>query len=202
MYKLPILPYLFQDLEPYIDTHTMGLHYHKHEQNYLNKLNELLDKNNFDYRYDIDELFYHIDEFNESDRVDILYNLGGVLNHNLYWKSMSPNRVLPSGKLKEDIDKKYGSIDKFFLEFKNKAMSLKGSGYTFLVVKDNGDLDIINLSNQELPQSFGFIPLFNMDMWEHAYYLNYKNEKGNYIDNFLMIADFTNANNLYNSLMK
>ena len=202
MYKLPILPYLFQDLEPYIDTHTMGLHYHKHEQNYLNKLNELLVKNNFDYRYDIDELFYHIDKFNESDRVDILYNLGGVLNHNLYWKSMSPNRVLPNGKLKEDIDKKYGSTDKFFLEFKNKAMSLKGSGYTFLVVTSDGSLDIINLSNQELPQSFGYIPLLNMDMWEHAYYLNYKNEKGNYIDNFLIIADFTNANKLYNSLMK
>ncbi len=82
---------------------------------------------------------------------------------------MSPNRVLPSGKLKEDIDKKYGSIDKFFLEFKNKAMSLKSSGYTFLVVNDNGSIDIINLSNQELPQSFGFIPLFNIDMWEHAY---------------------------------
>ena len=202
MYKLPMLPYLFQDLEPFIDTHTMGLHYHKHEQNYLNKLNELLVRNNFDYRYDIDELFYHIDEFNESDREDILYNLGGVLNHNLYWKSMSTNRILPSGKLKEDIDKKYGSINKFFLEFKNKAMSLKGSGYTFLVVKDNGSLDIINLSNQELPQSFGFIPIFNMDMWEHAYYSNYKNEKGNYIDNFFIIADFTNANKVYNTIMK
>ena len=81
-------------------------------------------------------------------------------------------------------------------------MSLKGSGYTFLVVTSDGSLDIINLSNQELPQSFGYIPLLNMDMWEHAYYLNYKNEKGNYIDNFLIIADFTNANKLYNSLMK
>ena len=115
---------------------------------------------------------------------------------------MSPTRILPSGRLKEDIDKKYGSTDKFFLEFKNKAMSLKGSGYTFLVVKDNGDLDIINLSNQELPQSLGYIPLFTMDMWEHAYYLNYKNEKGNYIDNFLIIAYFSNASKLYNSLIK
>ena len=78
---------------------------------------------------------------------------------------MSPNRVLPSGRLKEDIDKKHGSIDKFFLEFKNKALELKGSGYTFLVVTGDGKLDIINLSNQELPQSFGYIPLLNMDMW-------------------------------------
>ena len=202
MYKLPLLPYLYQDLEPFIDTHTIGLHYHKHQENYLNKLNLLLEKNNFDYRYNIDELFYHIEEFNENDREDILYNLGGVLNHNLYFKSMSPKRVLPSGKLKEDIDKKYGSVANFFLEFKNKALALKGSGYTFVVVNREGVLDIINLSNQDLPETLGYVPLFNIDMWEHAYYLNYKNEKSNYIDNFLMIVDFTNANKLYNNLMK
>ena len=202
MYKLPILPYLFQDLEPYVDTHTMGLHYHKHEMNYLNKLNLLLIKNNYDYKYPIEELIYHIDEFPIEDREDILYNLGGVLNHNLYFKSVSPKRVLPSGKLKDDIESKYGSVDKFLLEFKNKALELKGVGYTFLVVNDNGTLDIINLSNQDLPQLLGYIPLLNMDMWEHAYYLNYKNEKSNYIDNFFLIVDFTNANSLYNSLMK
>lgn len=202
MYKLPILPYLFQDLEPYVDTHTMGLHYHKHEMNYLNKLNLLLIKNNYDYKYPIEELIYHIDEFPIEDREDILYNLGGVLNHNLYFKSMSPKRVLPSDKLKDDIESKYGSVDKFLLEFKNKALELKGVGYTFLVVNDNGTLDIINLSNQDLPQLLGYIPLLNMDMWEHAYYLNYKNEKSNYIDNFFLIVDFTNANSLYNSLMK
>ena len=202
MYKLPLLPYLYQDLEPFIDTHTIGLHYHKHQENYLNKLNLLLEKNNFDYRYNIDELFYHIEEFNENDREDILYNLGGVLNHNLYFKSMSPKRVLPSGKLKEDIDKKYGSVANFFLEFKKKALALKGSGYTFVVVNREGVLDIINLSNQDLPETLGYVPLFNIDMWEHDYYLNYKNEKSNYIDNFLMIVDFTNANKLYNNLMK
>ena len=147
-------------------------------------------------------MFYHIGKFNEEDQKDILYNLGGVLNHNLYFRSMSSKRVLPSGRLKNDIENKYESLNKFFLEFKNKALELKGSGYTFLVVTGDGKLDIINLSNQELPQSFGFIPLFNMDMWEHAYYLNYKNEKGNYIDNFLMIADFTNANRIYNSMME
>ena len=202
MYKLPVLSYLFQDLEPYVDTHTMGLHYHKHEMNYLNKLNLLLIKNNYDYKYPIEELIYHIDEFPIEDREDILYNLGGVLNHNLYFKSMSPKRVLPSDKLKDDIESKYGSVDKFLLEFKNKALELKGVGYTFLVVNDNGTLDIINLSNQDLPQLLGYIPLLNMDMWEHAYYLNYKNEKSNYIDNFFLIVDFTNANSLYNSLMK
>ena len=92
MYQLPELNYSFDELEPYIDTHTVGLHYHKHEQNYLNKLNQLLIKNNYDYHYSLDELIYHINEFPKNDWDDILFNLGGVLNHNLYWKSMSPKR--------------------------------------------------------------------------------------------------------------
>ena len=202
MYQLPPLPYLFQDLEPYIDTHTMGLHYHKHEQSYLDKLNKLLEKNNYDYNYDIDELFYHLDEFNKEDQKAILYNLGGVLNHNLYFKSMSPKeKQLPVGKLKEDIEKKYGSLDNLFAIFKETAMNLKGSGYTFLVVNKEGNLEIISLSNQDLPMTFGYLPLLNMDMWEHAYYLNYQNKKEDYIDNFLIIIDFTNANNIYNKIM-
>ncbi len=203
MYKLKPLPYLYQDLEPYIDTHTIGLHYHKHQQNYLNKLNELLLKNNYDYRYKLEELFYHLDLFPLDDRKNILYNLGGVLNHDLYFNSMSPRQDRePKGKLLEDLKKKYGSLANFFGKFKEMTMSLKGSGYTFLVVTSNGNLDIINLSNQELPQSYGFIPLLNMDMWEHAYYLNYKNEKEKYIDNFLIVADFTEASQIYNMIMR
>ncbi len=202
MYKLPVLPYLFQDLEPYIDTHTMGLHYHKHQQNYLNKLNALLEANNYDYRYPIEELFYHLSDFKKEDRADILYNLGGVLNHNLYFKSINPKAKLPFGKLKDDLEKTYGTLDNFFIKFKEKALDLKGSGYTFLVINDKGELAIINLSNQDLPQSLGYVPLFNMDMWEHAYYLNYKNEKANYIDNFKIIADFTYASDVYYSIMK
>ena len=88
VYRLPKLSYSFEDLEPYIDTRTIGVHYHKHHQNYLNKLNELLIKNNYDYRYSINELLYHVDEFSVDVREDLLFNLGGVLNHNLYWKSM------------------------------------------------------------------------------------------------------------------
>ena len=201
MYKLNSLPFLYQDLEPYIDTHTIGVHYHKHHQNYLNKLNLLLQNNNYDYRYNIYELLYHINEFKEKDREDILFNLGGVLNHDLYWKSINPNHEEPKGKLKEQIIKQYSSLENFFTLFKESALKLKGSGYTFLILKNNGMLDIINLSNQETPSSFGYIPLFNIDMWEHAYYLNYKNEKEKYVDNFINIADFNNANNIFNNLI-
>lgn len=203
MYELPTLPYLYQDLEPFIDTHTMGLHHDKHQRNYLKQLNELLTKNNYNYQYNMNELVYHIDEFPLEDRGNILFNLGGVLNHNLYWKSMSPyNRQKPLGKLKESIDKKYGSYEKFWDTLKQKALILKGSGYVFLVIKDYGELDIINMPNQDTPLSLGFIPLFNIDLWEHAYYINYENDKSRYIDNFKQIADFTNANKIFNNVIK
>lgn len=202
MYQLPKLPYLFQDLEPYIDTHTMGLHYKKHAMNYLNKLNEILIKNNYDFRYSLEELVCHIDEFPVSSREDILFNLGGVLNHNLYWKSMSPKREKPMNELKNHIEKTFGSYEEFWNSFKEEALKLKGSGYTFLVLKKGGILDIINMSNQETPLLLGYIPLFNIDLWEHAYYINYENEKARYIDNFEKIADFKNANMIYEKIVK
>ena len=102
-----------QHFEPFIDTHTMGVHYHKHEQTYLNNLNNLLNKNNFNYNYDIDELIYHINEFPDDDKENILFNLGGVINHELYWKGISQNNYLPNGKLKNKIDSQYGNFDNF-----------------------------------------------------------------------------------------
>lgn len=198
MYQLPMLSYLYQDLEPFIDTHTMGLHYHKHEQTYLNNLNKILEKNNYKYNYDLNELIFHIDDFPLEDRENLLFNLGGVLNHNIYWKSMSNKKTLPEGKLKEQIEKQYGSYDEFWQKFKETALSLKGSGYTFLVT-NNKTLEIINFFNQDSPLLYGYIPLFNIDLWEHAYYLNYENDKSKYIDNFKEIVDFSNATEIYNT---
>lgn len=201
MYKLPKLAHMYQDFEPFIDTHTMGVHYHKHEQTYLNNLNNLLNKNNFNYNYDIDELIYHINEFPDDDKENILFNLGGVINHELYWKGISQNNYLPNGKLKNKIDSQYGNFDNFWNQFKETGLKLKGSGYTFLVLKNDKNLDIINLSNQDMPVLHGYIPLFNIELWEHAYYLNYLNERGRYIDNFKNIADFTNASLIYDKIV-
>ena len=203
MYQQQDLPFLYQDLEPYIDTNTVGIHHNKHERNYLNNLNKILIKNNFHFKYNINELIYHINEFPKDDRETILFNLGGVLNHNLYWKSINPKKKQkPTLELKNELEKKYNNIDNFFNMFKESALSLKGSGYTFLILNKNDELEIINTKNQDMPQLQGYIPLFVIDMWEHAYYLNYKNEKSDYIDNFLQIADFTFANENYNNIMK
>lgn len=202
MYKLQALTYLYQDLEPYIDTHTLELHYNIHERNYLNKLNDLLLKNGYDYRYNLEELIYHINEFSSNDKENILFNLGGVLNHNLYFKSISPKGEKPSGNLRIAINNKYGSYEKFWETFKNSALKLQGSGYTFLVTKSTGELDIINTSNQDTPLSLGLIPLFTVDMWEHAYYLNYENDKKKYLDNFEIISNYANASIIYDSIIK
>ena len=204
MYKLEELPYLYQDLESYIDTHTMGLHYNKHAKNYLNNLNGLLKKNRYDYQYNINELIFRINMFNEEDRENILFNLGGVINHNLYFKSMNKpdKRQLPKGNLLETINETFGGFDEFYDLFKEKALTLKGSGYTFLVINKNKELEIINVKNQDLPILIGYIPLLNIDMWEHAYYINYENNKSEYLDNFKDIIDFTHANNLYENFLK
>ena len=199
MYKLESLPFKNQDLEPYIDTHTMGLHHNKHQANYLKNLNNLLKKNNYNFSYPIEELYLHLDEIKEEDKNDVLFNWGGVINHNLYWQSINPkDREVPIGNLLDKIIQKYGNLNNFKETFINTALKLKGSGYTFLVKTPTNDIDIINISNQDSPLLLGYKPLFNVDMWEHAYYLNYKNNKKDYLDNFFEISNFYYANKVMN----
>ena len=99
MYILKALPYEYDELEPFIDTHTLGLHKNKHQANYLKKLNDLLLKNNYDFRYSLENLTKNINEFSFNNKEDILFNLGGVINHDLYFNSMSPNKILPNKNL-------------------------------------------------------------------------------------------------------
>ncbi len=198
MYQMIPLPYEYDALEPYIDTKTVGLHYEKHYGNYLNKLNELLEKNNYKNEFSKEELVTNLGMFPVNERDDILYYLGGVLNHELYFYNMNPNKHNePVGKIKEAIIKQYGTYENFKQQFFNTASYLVGSGYTFLVINDQQKLEIINLSNQDTPYTYGLVPLIAMDLWEHAYYLNYYNEKDRYMKNFFEIIDFEYINALY-----
>jgi len=164
MYKLEPLKYSFEDLEPYIDTHTLALHHLKHQKNYLDKLNSLLAKNNYDYKYRIEELYRHINEFSKKDIENILFNLGGVLNHNLYFRSMAPDNNKPNDWLGEHLIKDFGSYENFEKYFKEAALSIRGSGYVFLVLQPNGRLAIITLMNQESPYFYNLLPLIALDM--------------------------------------
>lgn len=197
MYELPLLSFDYQKLEPYIDTHTVGLHYHKHMANYLNKLNELLNKQNYNFDISMIELATNFDNIIQMDKEHILFNLGGVLNHDVYFNSISDNRNKPTTNLMNDIEKTFGSYENFLQEFRNMALSLTGSGYTFLVINQNNELEIINLPNQETPYYYHYIPLIGLDLWEHAYYINYENKKDLYIDSFLKLMDFKRTNEIY-----
>lgn len=201
MYKKEELDYLYEDLEPYINTHALAIHYNKHYLNYLNKLNELLAKNKFNYNLKLENLVFSIDSFPKEDKEDILFNLGGVLNHNLFFKSIGKSKKLPTGNLKDKIESKYKTFDNFYSIFIEKAMEVKGSGYTFLVFNKK-DIDIINVTNQTTPYLFNYIPLFTIDLWEHSYYLDYQNERKRYLESLKSIIDFSYASKIYNNLVQ
>lgn len=196
MFEIKSLPYNYDALEPIISTTTVNIHYNKHEKGYLDRLNKFLKEANYTGNYTIEEIIINIDKFPKEYRDNILYNAGGVVNHDLYWRSMG-KLSLPSGKLLEMIVDKYGSYDSFKKQFIETASKLVGSGYTFLVMDKNKDLKIINMSNQESPLSYGFIPLFTIDLWEHAYYLDYQNKRDDYINNFFSIVNFDEASKIY-----
>lgn len=203
LYPIYKLPYSYEALEPFIDTHTVGLHYQKHQKGYLKKLNDLLIKNNYEFNYPMELLKYHLDEFvnSDKDKEEILFNLGGVLNHIIYFNSMSDKKVVVDGGLKERIINFFGSIEEFKKLFKESALKVKGSGYTYLVMDKNNNLLIINALNQDCPYFHEQIPLLCIDLWEHAYYINYENKRDLYIDNFFEVMDFRFANKMYETVI-
>lgn len=197
MYKLESLPYSYDVLEPIISATTVNIHYNKHYKNYLDKLNTILNNINYDFSASIENIIINIEKFPIEYRGDILFNAGGVVNHNLYFNSMDKEKRLPTGKLLEKINSTYGSYENFKQEFILTAKKIVGSGYTFLVLDKNKNLNIINTSNQESPYSYGFIPLFTIDLWEHSYYLDYQNRRDDYINNFFSIVSFKQAEKIY-----
>ena len=195
MYKLMKLPFSYNALEPDISSLTVNTHYNKHHKKYNDNLNKLIEID----IYPIDLIPQNIDKFPMEKRGAILFNTGGVLNHNLYWHSLGSSKKNPSGKLLNKINETYGSFDNFKQIFIDKAKMMTGSGYTFLVA-NNEEITIMNLPNQETPLSYGLTPLFTIDLWEHAYYLDYKNDRDKYIENFFNKANFDYASNTYDNI--
>lgn len=196
------LPYAYNELEPDINEEVISTHFNKHYKGYVDKLNELLKQINYNKKNNLMEIPTNIDDFPLPLRGDILYNTGGVLNHELYFNSMNPIKSNPKGSLLNKINIIYGNFEEFRKDFISRAKSLVGSGYTFLVSNNRGDLTIVNLVNQETPLSYNLIPLFCIDLWEHAYYLQYKNDRNKYIENFWNKANFANAEKIYNEIIK
>lgn len=202
MYQPYILKYDYSDLEPNISRKTLEAHYNNHYLKYLRKLNYVLEKNNFHFQYPVKELFQNIDIFPLSDRDDILYNAGGVINHELYFDNInkSAKQNIPE-PLNSAIINKFGSVENFVNQFKDLANNLPGSGYTFLTVKKSKEIYVLNLANQDSPYSFDMQPILALDVWEHAYYLDYGSDRKSYIDSYMELIDYERVNQKYQEIM-
>ena len=193
-YTLPELPYAYDALEPYIDVETMHLHHDKHHNTYVTNLNAALEKYPELAEKSVKELIAYMDEIPADIRTAVQNNGGGHANHTFFWEIMAPNAGgAPTGALKDAIDKTFGSFEDFKSEFKTAATGRFGSGWAWLVV-DNGKLSIMSTANQDSPLMEGKTPIIGLDVWEHAYYLKYKNVRPDYIAAFWEVVNWDKAN--------
>lgn len=193
-YTLPELPYAYDALEPYIDVETMHLHHDKHHNTYVTNLNAALEKYPELAEKSVEELIAYMDEIPADIRIAVQNNGGGHANHTFFWEIMAPNAGgAPTGSLKDAIDETFGSFEDFKNEFKTAATGRFGSGWAWLVV-DNGKLAIISTANQDSPLMEGKTPIIGLDVWEHAYYLKYKNVRPDYIAAFWEVVNWDKAN--------
>ncbi len=189
-YKLPDLPYDYDALEPHIDERTMKIHHTKHHQGYTDKVNNALEGHAFA-DLPIEEVLRRINEVPESKRQAVVNNGGGYANHKLFWKILSPDGGgEPEGKLEKDITKTFGSFDDFKEKFSAASAGQFGSGWGWLCVDSNGGLKVVSTPNQDSPYMNGLTPILGLDVWEHAYYLNYQNRRPDYISAFWNIVNW------------
>ncbi len=180
-YKLPDLPYAYDALEPHIDEETMKLHHDKHHNTYVENTNKALEGHEDLQELSIEELVAKLDEVPEDIRTAVRNNGGGHANHSLFWEVLSPEGGgEPTGELADAINDAFGSFDDFKSELEAASTGQFGSGWGWLVV-DNGDLKVTSTPNQDSPLTDGQTPIFGIDVWEHAYYLNYQNVRADYV---------------------
>ena len=191
MHALPDLPYAHDALEPTIDARTMEIHHAKHHQVYVNMLNGALEGHDDLAGLSLEALLRGIADVPESIRGAVRNHGGGHANHSLFWTSMSPNGGgSPSGDLAAAIDGACGSFDDFKAAFQQAGLTRFGSGWAWLVAGGGGDLSVYSTANQDSPLMQGDTPLLGVDVWEHAYYLNYQNRRADYLAAFWDVVDW------------
>ncbi|MCD5323586.1 MULTISPECIES: superoxide dismutase [Pontibacillus] len=189
-FELPELPYAYDALEPHIDKETMNIHHTKHHAGYVNKLNNALEGHADLQDKSLDALIADLNAVPEEIRTAVRRNGGGHSNHSLFWTIMSPNGGgEPTGELAEAINSKFGSYDEFKEKFAATAAGRFGSGWAWLVV-DNGEIELMDTLNQDSPIMEGKTPILGLDVWEHAYYLNYQNRRPDYIAAFWNVVNW------------
>ena len=198
-YKLPDLPYAYDALEPYIDAKTMEIHHSKHHQAYITKVNAALEGTSFE-DTSIDELCRNLSDLPENIKGAVRNNGGGHFNHSLFWSILSPTNESsePSVDLNKAIHDSFGSMESLKEEFSNAAATRFGSGWAWLIKEDDGSISISSTPNQDNPLMEGKTPILGLDVWEHAYYLNYQNRRPDYINAFFNIINWDAVSTLYN----
>jgi Fe-Mn family superoxide dismutase len=178
-YEVPALPYPYDSLAPTIDEETMHLHHDKHHQAYVDKANAALEGTEWADK-PIEEVVANLSSLPADKQGPVRNNGGGHYNHTLFWESMKPGGSEPGGELADAINAKFGSLDAFKEQFETAGVNQFGSGWAWLVL-DGGELAITSTANQDSPLTDGKTPLLGNDVWEHAYYLTYKNVRPNYL---------------------
>ena len=197
--QLPDLSYDHDALEPHIDSKTMQIHHGKHHAGYTNKLNAAIEGTDLEGK-SIDEILKNLDMNNGAVR----NNGGGYYNHCLFWEVMGPNcGGSPTGKIADAINKSFGSFEEFKSKFSSAAATRFGSGWAWLCAHPNGELEICSTANQDNPlmsgQGCGGTPILGLDVWEHAYYLNYQNRRPDYVSAFFNVINWSTVSDKYES---
>lgn len=193
---LPDLPYAYDALEPYIDEETMHLHHDKHHNTYVNNVNAALAKHP-EIGEDLEQLLSDVETIPADIRQAVINNGGGHLNHALFWELMTPEKTEPSAALAADLEATFGSFEDFKAAFTTAATSRFGSGWAWLVVNPDGKLEVMSTANQDTPISEGKTPILGIDVWEHAYYVKYRNVRPDYIKAFFSVINWNKVNELY-----
>lgn len=203
-FTLPELPYSYDALEPNIDARTMEIHYTKHHAAYVAKLNAAVEGTEWENK-SIDEIVKNLDKLPENIRGAVRNNGGGHWNHSFFWNIMSPEGGDgPSGELESAINESFGTLEKLKEEFANAAATRFGSGWAWLTVHDEGKLCVCSTANQDNPLMkdqgmCGGTPILGLDVWEHAYYLNYQNRRPDYVSAWWNVVNWSEVDALWSS---
>ena len=198
-HELPALPYEFSDLEPHIDARTMEIHHGNHHNAYITNLNAALESHPELHDKSIEELLKELGAVPSDIRGAVQNNGGGHYNHTLFWPSMSSNGGgMPSGDLAAAIDSTFNDFESFKAKFSTAAATRFGSGWAWLSIDGNSNLVVSSTANQDNPISEGMSPILGLDVWEHAYYLNYQNLRPDYISAWWNIVDWNKVAERFN----
>ncbi len=197
-FELPDLPYAYDALEPHIDERTMRVHHDKHHAGYTRKLNAALEGHSDLQDKPIEELLADLNAIPADIRTAVRNNGGGYANHSLFWNIMSPDGGgEPDGDLADAINDAFGGFGDFKEQLTSTAAGQFGSGWGWLAIDGSGNLNVLSTPNQDSPISQGMTPILGVDVWEHAYYLNYQNERGSYLNAWWNVVNWDEVGSLY-----